>query len=180
MKPARDWPTDGTAPPLKIPKVTLIAHDPNGDGLVFAIGVGDKRRLLATTRGPLWAAWRGTYHTDLFVLDRRDAAREIAEGKDVAREVDDILRALIEWWTREARRHRHATVYSSLSSPNVIAAKRILAAEKDRATIKAIGQYALSNHYWRGKVLTVAGWWRNWDRIRADWERDDEPAYEGP
>lgn len=176
MHAPRPWPADGTAPGFREQKVTLIAEDPAG-GLVWASGVGDKRRLLADTRGPLYACWKGRYQTHLFVVDRQLVAGDVGEGKDVKREIANADRLLIEWFQRQAFRAGLRTVGKSLAADNVTAAHRVNAAAP-RPEVKAVVWFALTDLRWKGRVRDVETLWAKWDLIHGDWERADSPEWE--
>lgn len=178
MQAPRPWPAD--APGLREQRVTLIAVDPTDvEALVWATGVGDKRRLLAETRGPLWACWKGKYATHLFVLDRGKAVEDVGEGKNVKREVAAPDRLLIEWFHRQALRAGLATVAPSMLADNVYAAHRINATGP-RERVKAIAWFALTDLRWKGRVRAVEQLWERWDLLVGDWERAGEPEWEAP
>lgn len=69
----RPWPDD--APSVKSRTVTLIAK--SGRDLIWAVSVSDKRELLASSRGPLWAVWTGQYSSHLFTVSRRQVRAEV-------------------------------------------------------------------------------------------------------
>jgi hypothetical protein len=180
MLPPRPWPTDGSAPGFKETKVTLVARDPTDpEQLVQAWNVGDKRRLLANTRGPLWAFWQGQRSNHLFDVDRAMAAEEVGEGKDVKREVAEPDRLLIEWFHRQSKRAGLATVAPSMKAANVHAAHRINATGP-RERVKAIAWFALTDLRWKGRVRAVEQLWERWDLLVGDWERAGEPEWEAP
>jgi len=175
MREPRPWPDD--APSVKEQVVTLVAEDGAGS-LVWATGVGDKRKLLAGTRGPLYAFWKGRHSTHLFEIDRRRAAADVGEGKaDTKREVPDEQRRLISFHARECQRVGFVTVHARFDAETVRAAGSIVRAA-DRPTIKAVLYFGLRDDYWRDRLFTIPAWWRQWDRLKVAWERADRPPYE--
>jgi hypothetical protein len=180
MQPTRPWPTDGSAPGMKESKVTLVARDPaDAEQFVQAWRVGDKRALIANTRGPLWAFWHGQRSNHMFDIDRANAAEEIGEGKDVTREVAELDRLLIEWFHRQSKRAELATVAPSMKAENVAAAHRVNATGP-RERVKAVAWFALTDIRWTGRIRSVEQLWRSWDLIVGDWKRAGEPEWEAP
>jgi hypothetical protein len=72
-QPPRPWPDD--APSIKWQGVTLIAKD--GRDLTWATSITDKRELVKSSRGPLWAVWTGQYSSHLFTVPRKQAITEL-------------------------------------------------------------------------------------------------------
>lgn len=177
MHEPREWPED-EAPSLKSAAVTLVGIRPTIPGPVYATTVGDKRLLLAGTTGRLFAFWRGQYTADMFHVPRALAEDQIGVADEAKAKRDPRVEKLLQWWFDEANvRQGCATVRLSRAHAEVRGAKLLLNAAHG-LRIKAVGQFALTDAYWKGRVLTVAALWKMWDRVLADWERAGKPEYE--
>jgi hypothetical protein len=176
MLPAREWPDDG--PAFKQASVTLFAMGPQG--MVYACNVGDKRDLLRGTSGPLWAAWTGRYHSDVFVVQREQAEAEIGLEGVSGKPPDPAVQKMLDWFVGEVNRAGLGPAKSP-SPRDAKAAEKLLKAVS-RGMIASVAQWALKDDRpgfsWRGHVLTVSKLHEKWGSIVSDWERDGAPEYE--